>query len=186
MEKIKFLAEKDKMGVQIMNVPGFEGDVFNLNIPESIGPTNFSRWFDIIKCSWEELEDGKWMGRGWVEGEIEYTVDVQIGDDYVDFIIKLTNRSEAVWNETQAFNCFSNRHAASVRDHEGKRHWVRTEGEFRRLIEVPRVFGPRPALQLYSVEGAPTIFSLTILNPRVILYYMSNTVEQLEEYVYTD
>ncbi len=155
MEKIKFLAEKDKMGAQITNVPGFEGDVFNLNIPESIGPTDMSRWFDIIKCTWQEQEDGNWMGHGWVEGEIEYTVDVQISDDYVDFIIRLTNRSEKAWGETQAFNCFSNRYAASVRDHECKRHWVRTEGEFKRLIEVPRVFGPRPALQLYSVEGAP-------------------------------
>ncbi|MCK4750764.1 MAG: hypothetical protein KAT15_27085, partial [Bacteroidales bacterium] len=83
------------------------------------------------------------------------TIDVRIFHDHVDFIIRLTNRSEETWNETQAFNCVSNRYAPSVRDHECNRHWVRTQGEFKRLIELPRVFGPRPALQLYSVEGAP-------------------------------
>ena len=75
--------------------------------------------------------------------------------DYVDFIIRLTNKSNDKWSETQAFNCFDCRDAISIRDHESKRHWVRSNGEFKRLIEIPRVFGPRPALQLYSVEGAP-------------------------------
>lgn len=155
MEGIKFIAPPDQMGAQIINVPGFEGDVFSLNFPESIGATDRSRWFDVIKCSWQELDNGNWKGRGWVENEIEYTIDVLIHSDCVDFIIRLTNRSSAKWDETQAFNCFNNGDALSIRDHEGKRHWVRSDGEFRRLIEIPRVFGPRPALQLYSVEGAP-------------------------------
>ena len=43
----------------------------------------------------------------------------------------------------------------SIRDNECLRTWVRTGGEFKRLVELPRVFGPRPAVQLYSVEGAP-------------------------------
>ncbi len=155
MDKIKFVAEKDKMSARIMNVPGFEGDVFELNFPESIGPTNYSRWFDIIQCSWQEHEDSNWSGRGWVEGEIEYTIDVEIHEDYVDFILRLTNKSDETWEETQAFNCVSARYAPSVRDHECKRHWVRTGGVLKTLIELPRVFGPRPALQLYSVESAP-------------------------------
>jgi len=155
MDRIKFFAEKDKMGGRITDVPGFEGDIFELNFPESIGSSDYSRWFDIIKCSWQEKEDGNWTGRGWVDGEIEYTVDVKIHSDYVDFIIRLTNMSTEEWDETQAFNCVSPKYAPSVRDHEGRRHWVRTGGEFKRLIEIPRVFGPRPALQLYSVEGAP-------------------------------
>jgi hypothetical protein len=53
------------------------------------------------------------------------------------------------------FNCFQCGSAPALRDHDGQRHWVRTGGEFRRLIEVPRVCGPRPAIQLYSVEKAP-------------------------------
>jgi len=32
---------------------------------------------------------------------------------------------------------------------------VRTQGRFRRLVEIPRKYGPRPTVQLYSVEGAP-------------------------------
>ncbi|MEN8155760.1 MAG: hypothetical protein ABFS10_02325 [Bacteroidota bacterium] len=155
MAKIKVETVKDEMQLLLSNVPGFEGDVFEMKVPESIGPTDRSRWFDIIQFTWQEEADGNWSGRGWVEGEIEYTVDMKLGEDYVDFIIHLTNKSNESWKETQAFNCFSNRYAPSVRDHDCKRHWVRSSGEFKRLIEIPRVFGPRPSLQLYNVEGAP-------------------------------
>lgn len=154
-EKIKFTASPLLMGARIENVPGFEGDVFNVNFPESIGSTNKSRWFDIIECSWTKLEDGNWLGKGWVKNEIEYTIEVSIHSDYVDFVLSLTNKSEEKWEETHAFNCVNCGSAGSLRDHECKRHWVRSNGEFQKLIEIPRVFGPRPALQLYSVEGAP-------------------------------
>jgi hypothetical protein len=155
MAKIELIPVEGEMEVHFINVPGFEGDIFEMKAPESIGPTDKSRWFKSIQCTWEEQENGNWSGHGWVKGEIDYTIDVQIGDDYVDFIIKLTNKSDEAWSETQAFNCFSNRYAPSVRDIECTRHWVRTGGELKRLIELPRVFGPRPALQLYNVEGAP-------------------------------
>ena len=155
MDKIKFIAPPDQMGAQIINVPGFEGEIFKVNFPESIGATDQSSWFDVIKCTWQELENGNWTGFGWVEEVLEYTIEVNVHADYVDFVIRLTNKSAEIWNETQAFNCFNNADAVSIRDHEGKRHWVRSDGEFKRLTEIPRVFGPRPALQLYSVEGAP-------------------------------
>ncbi len=164
MDKIKFYAEKDKMSAQISNVPGFEGDVFGLNFPESIGSSETARWFDTIKCSWKEINDDSWEGRGWVDGELSYTIDVSIHEDYVDFLIRLTNDSNKDWKETMAFNCFNNGDALTVRDHECKRHWVRSEGEFKRLIEIPRKFGPRPALQLYSVEGAPAGKDIPFVN----------------------
>lgn len=155
MEKIKFYGIPGKMNGRISKVPGFEGDVFNLNFPESIGSSHNSRWFRDVRASWEELENGDWLARGAVDGVLEYTIDVSIYSDHVNFIMKLTNLSQEHWQQTMAFNCFNNGSALSVRDHECKRHWVRTNGEFKRLIELPRVFGPRPALQLYSVEGAP-------------------------------
>lgn len=143
------------MGARIDNVPGFDGDVFSVNFPESIGPTNRSRWYDVIQCSWEEQKESNWKGRGRVEGELEYTIDVTVNLDFVDFLIRLTNKSTETWKETHSFNCVNCGNAPSVRDHECKRHWVRSAGSFNRLIGIPRVFGPRPALQLYSVEGAP-------------------------------
>ena len=155
METIKFFAEKEKMSARISNVPGFEGDVFSLNFPESIGPTDAARWFDTIQCRWEKTDDVHWKGHGWVDGVLSYTIQVYIFEDFVDFLIRLRNESQEIWKETLAFNCFNNGSALSVRDHECKRHWVRSGGEFKRLIEIPRKFGPRPALQLYSVEGAP-------------------------------
>jgi hypothetical protein len=155
MHRIKFFAEKDQMSAQISHVPGFEGDIFRLNFPESIGPTAAAKWFNTIQCSWEEIDDAHWEGKGWVEGALSYAVKVYMLRDCVDFLITLTNDSYEIWEETLAFNCFNCGSALSVRDHECKRHWVRTGGEFKRLIEIPREFGPRPALQLYSVKGAP-------------------------------
>jgi hypothetical protein len=155
MDKIKFSAQRDNMSVQISQVPGFGGDVFNLNFPESIGPSDAARWFDTIRCGWEEIDDTHWEGKGRVDGVLSYTIQAYIHADFVDFLIRLINESKQEWKETLAFNCFNCGSAISVRDHECKRHWVRSGGEFKRLIEIPRKFGPRPALQLYSVEGAP-------------------------------
>jgi hypothetical protein len=164
MDKIKFFAEKDKMSVQISQVPGFEGDVFGLNFPESIGSSESARWFDTIQCSWEEIDKDTWAGRGWVDGVLSYTIHISIHQDNVDFLIRLTNDSAEAWRETFAFNCFNAGSAISVRDHECKRHWVRSNGAFKRLIELPRKFGPRPALQLYSVEGAPAGKDIPFVN----------------------
>jgi len=155
METIKFYGIPEKMNARITDVPGFEGDVFKLNFPESIGSSHDALWYGQVENSWEELEGGNWLGHGIKEGTLEYTIEVSIHPDHVDFILRLTNLSNDSWPETMAFNCFNNGQATSIRDHECKRHWVRTNGEFKKLIEIPRVFGPRPALQLYSVEGAP-------------------------------
>jgi hypothetical protein len=153
--QIKFTGEADRMNSHISNVPGFENDVFNLNFPEAIGPTNDRQIHTSIECSWTEMENGDWKQKGRVEGMLEYIIKVIVHEDYVDFLQHLTNTSDKAWEQTMAFNCFNNGSAPSVRDHECKRHWVCTGGEFKKLIEIPRVFGPRPALQLYNVEGAP-------------------------------
>lgn len=153
--QILFTGEPDRMNSRITHVPGFGDDVFRLNFPEAIGSTNNRQIHTSIECSWEEQEPGTWKQTGRVEGMLEYTIDVSVHEDYVDFIQQLTNRSREAWEQTMAFNCFNNGSAPSVRDHECVRHWIRTEGEFKKLIEIPRVFGPRPALQLYNVEGAP-------------------------------
>ncbi len=156
MGRIRFTGAPDKMGAQIIDGPVFPGGVFGVGMPESIGATDYAKWFDVIRCTWLEREEGRWLGRGWVDGEFEYTVDVTPQEDYVDFLISITNKSGRAWRETFAFNCFQAGGVADIRDHDCKRHWVRSGGEFRRLIELPRVFGPRPTIQLYTVEGAPS------------------------------
>jgi hypothetical protein len=153
--QIQFKGEPGRMNARITNVPGFGNDIFSLNFPEAIGPTNNRQIHTTVKCSWEELATGLWKQTGRVEGMLQYTIDVSVHEDYVDFVQRLTNQGQEVWEQTMAFNCFNNGSAISVRDHECKRHWVRTGSEFKKLIEIPRVFGPRPALQLYNVEGAP-------------------------------
>ena len=153
--QIQFTGQPDGMNALITHVPGFKNDLFQLNYPEAIGPTDNPHYYTTIKCSWKELSNGDWKCTGKVEGILEYTIDVKVYEDTVDFYQRLTNQSMETWSQTMAFNCFNNGSAISVRDYECIRHWVRTGGQFRKLIELPRVFGPRPALQLYSVEGAP-------------------------------
>ena len=156
MSKIRFSADKHHtMFNSISNAPAFPGEQFGVGIPESIGSTTRPQWFSIIKVNWTEGHQGKWHCDGWVDGELSYTVDVIPQQDYIDFFLTLTNKSGATWDQTYAFNCFKAQTSPQVRDHDCGRHWVRTNGEFKRLIEIPRVFGPRPALQFYSVEGAP-------------------------------
>ena len=74
MAKIELIPVEGEMEVHFINVPGFEGDVFEMKAPESIGPTDKSRWFKSIQCTWEEQENGNWSGQGWVKGEIDYTI----------------------------------------------------------------------------------------------------------------
>jgi hypothetical protein len=143
------------MFAQITCVPGFKNDIFHLSYPEAIGPTNNPKYHTTIKCAWIKLTNGHWKCIGKVEGIFEYTIDVKVYEDTVDFYQRLTNQSMDTWNQTMSFNSFNTGYAVSIRDYECKRQLVRTKGEFRKLIELPCVFGPRPALQLYSVEGAP-------------------------------
>ena len=153
MSGIKFSAETNEIVSWITNVPGFEGDRFKLTVPEAIGSVENGQWPNTIKCNFKQINDKKWKETGSVEGELEYSIDILIKDDYVDFIHKLTNKSKKVWNETFVFNCFDMKLAATIRDHGATRNWTRSNNEFKRLTELPRVFGTRPTLQLYSVEG---------------------------------
>ena len=153
MSGIKFSAHKNVMDSRITNVPGFEGDIFGLNFPEAIGSIDYGHWPNSITCSWEQINDKKWKATGFVEGKLEYTMDVFVKEDHVDFVQKLTNKSTKEWRESFSFNCFNNSLAPSVRDHDANRNCVMCNNEFKMLTELPRVFGPRPALQLYSVEG---------------------------------
>ena len=153
MSGIVFSAEENKMDSRITSVPGFEGDIFKLTFPEAIGSIENGHWPNAITSNWKQINDKEWKSEGFVEGELEYTIDVLIKEDHIDFIQKLTNKSDRVWDETFSFNCFNNSLAPSVRDHDANRNCVRCNHEFKNLTELPRVFGPRPTLQLYSVEG---------------------------------
>ena len=153
MSGIKFSAEPNVMDTRITNVPGFEGDIFKLTFPEAIGSIANGQWPNTIKCTWEKINDKKWKSKGVVEGLLEYTIDVSIKEDHIDFVQKLTNKSNEVWDETFSFNCFNNSLAPSIRDHDANRNCVMCDNEIKTLTELPRVYGQRPTLQLYSVEG---------------------------------
>jgi len=155
MPQIRFSARSGSMGGTLTGVPAFPGDSFRLGIPEAIGDAVRAVWFDKIKPEWNELTDGVWRSVGRLEGELSYTATVTPHDDTVDVHLSLKNESDRTWWQGMAFNCFNCGESVAVRDFECVRHWVRTQGRFRRLVEIPRKYGPRPTVQLYSVEGAP-------------------------------
>ena len=136
--------------------PGlFPGEYFGLNVPEAIGDAARTIWQNRIRTAWTPTAAGVWQSRATVAGELSYTATLTCGSDAVDIRISLTNESGRPWARSLAFNCFNCGQAPSLRDHDCLRHWVGWNGDFRRLTTVPRVFGPRPTIQLYSVVGAP-------------------------------
>lgn len=155
MARIRFTPYPKQMGGMLTDIPAFPEERFGLGIPEAIGDAARTCWFVRISPEWQELTEGVWQSLGRAEGELTYTLTVTPSEEVVDIHVRLTNESPRPWAQSLAFNCFSCGSAASIRDHECVRHWARTGGEFKRLIEIPRQFGPRPTIQLYSVEGAP-------------------------------
>jgi len=108
-----------------------------------------------LKPAWERGPDGAWVSRGSRPGESRYEMTVTPHLNFIETRYRLTNESDRRWAQSLAFNCVQCGSMPEVRDHECGRTWVEHAGELRRLIELPRVFGPRPTIQLYSVAGAP-------------------------------
>jgi hypothetical protein len=144
-----------QMQVIISDVPAFPGEGFGMGFPEAVGDAAACRWPPGMKLEWRPLDGGAWECVGRAEGELSYCLTVTATDDTVDVHQAVTNESPRHWDMSLAFNCFQCGAAPSIRDHECLRHWCGWNGEPRRLIEVPRQFGPRPTIQTYSVEGAP-------------------------------
>jgi len=155
MLRIECEAVSGVMSATLTNVPAFPGERFVIGFPEAIGDAGAAVWYGGVTPDWEPRGAGRWRSSATVEGELSYEMDVVCATDFVDVRIQLKNLSERTWAQSLAFNCFNCSEAPSVRDYECVRHWVRANGQFRRLTEIPRQFGPRPALQLYSVEGQP-------------------------------
>lgn len=154
MATIQVEVVQGQMSVSLHGIPAFPNDVFGLGIPECIGDAARPIWFDGTSPRWSRNAQGLWVQHGHRPDEMEYDLTVRPADDHVDLEIRLTNLSNRQWKRGMAFNCF-NCGASSLRDNECLRHYVAERGRIRRLIKVPRVFGPRPTVQLYSVEGAP-------------------------------
>ena len=143
------------MGANLTDIPAFPGERFGLGFPEAIGDTARTFWFNTLKPDWRQLDDGMWESVARAEGELSYTIILTPSEEWVEAKVSVTNESDRDWADSLAFNCFQCGSAWSIRDNECVRHWCRTGGQFKRLIQVPRQFGPRPTIQLYSVEGAP-------------------------------
>lgn len=155
MARLRLQGQPGAMACAVTDVPAFPGERFTLGYPEAVGDVAGPYWFGSIKPAWEERDDGVWISTGEQPGQVSYVMTLTPSEDAVTAHFRLTNHSATTWTHGMAFNCVQCAAAPSLRDHDCLRHWVRAGGQFRRLAEVPRVFGPRPAIQLYSVEGAP-------------------------------
>jgi hypothetical protein len=154
MATIRFQPMPNAMGGSFTDIPTFPGAQFGIGYPEAIGDAARACWPNVLTAQCEQLDAGAWRCTGRKEGEVRYTMTITPAEHVVDIHFKVTNESDRPWEQSLAFNCFSCG-APEIRDHECLRHWIRTAGQFKRLIEIPRIFGPRPTIQLYNVEGAP-------------------------------
>jgi hypothetical protein len=151
---VTFAPTPGQMGGALVGPPGFAGDTFGFGMPEAIGDAAAARWPQGMSVEWHDLGGGAWRQLGRAEGELEYECDVLPGEDTADVRIRLTNLGPREWEHSLAFNCFSAM-GTSLADHECVRHWVGQAGRPVLLRSLPRHYGPRPTIQLYSVEGAP-------------------------------
>lgn len=154
MSAMRFDPIQNVMGGIVTGVAAFPGDRFSLGIPEAIGDAVAPFWYGTLKPRWDQDAAGLWIARGVQPGELTYTLTVTPAEETLDIDIELINQSPRTWRNGMAFNCFGCG-SSVVRDNECLRHWVGVRGKPRRLIQTPRVLGPRPAIQLYSVAGAP-------------------------------
>ena len=155
MKPIKITGREGVMACHLSDIPAFPGERFTLAYPEAIGDVSNPAWYNHINPTWQEGENGIWISKGELPRQLSYTLIFTPEEDAVTCELSVTNLGKKPWKRGMAFNCFQCGAAPSIRDHDCARHWVRVGGEFLPLWQVPRVFGPRPALQLYSVEGAP-------------------------------
>ncbi|MCX5772321.1 MAG: hypothetical protein NTZ09_18895 [Candidatus Hydrogenedentes bacterium] len=155
MGQITFEPRQGEMAGTVSNIAAFPGARFGMGYPEAVGDAAHAIWFGAITPSWSPLDNGSWRAEGRKENEVSYSMTVSPGEDCVTVHYSVRNESKRKWKQSLAFNCLQCGAVPEVRDHDCVRHWVRAKGRFMRLIEAPRVFGPRPAVQLYSVEGAP-------------------------------
>ncbi len=155
MANIRLTPQQGQMSCVVTDVPAFPEDGFGLGFPEAIGDAARAVWSGAPHIEWEDAGQGAWIQRGSRPGELSYSLTLTPAEDYVDAHLRLTNESGRDWAQSLAFNCFGLGGSAALRDHDCLRHWVGSAGTLRRLIEIPRKYGPRPAIQLYSVEGAP-------------------------------
>ncbi len=155
MNAIQLHGVNGQMHCRVGDIPAFPGCATSLGYPESIGDAARPVWYGGLKPTWERSPDGAWVSRGSRPGELRYEMTVTPHLDFIETRYRLTNESDRRWAQSLAFNCVQCGSMPEIRDHECRRTWVEHAGQLRRLIELPRVFGPRPTIQLYSVAGAP-------------------------------
>lgn len=169
---MRLTPEHETMRAVLTDVESFPDGDFTFVFPEAIGCLDSQESYYGIEPVWERVSPDEWECRGAVEDELSYVMRITVADPLVTADIELRNESAERWRGSTAFNCFNpgswrstspgsavQSGVGDVSDYECTRHWVRSDGEFRRLVELPRTFGPRPTLQYYPLEGGPNLDS---------------------------
>jgi hypothetical protein len=171
---LSFTPSQGTMSGSVSDIPAFPGECFSLTIPEGIGDAAQASPPNSITVQWSDAGAGRWTCVGQRPGELDYVVTVTPGADTVDVDISLTNSSPRIWEESLAFTCFNCAQSHSIADFECVRHWSRSRQQMKRLTELPRVYGPRPTIQIYGVAGARPVDQIALAagfeaTPRVLL-----------------
>ncbi len=164
MADLRLVPDPQLMLCHVVDVPAFPGERFALAYPEAIGSAATPIHFTQFDWQWIALPSGELRCRGGRNGVLRFEILFTPSEDRIRARFALTNLGDRPWDQSMAFNCLQCGHAPTVRDHDGLRHWVRVGGEFRRLVELPRVHGPRPTIQGYLVEGGPTLAELPFVD----------------------
>lgn len=164
MSHVRIAITPGGTGCTVDEVDAFPGASFIMSFPESIGDAEHVVHFPSTQADWRHGKDGELITRCLVPGELEYTIHFTPGPDYVDARTSIVNKSTRHWAHSLAFNCVHPGSCEQVIDHECLRHYTGYDGRPTLLRTLPRVFGPRPVVQLYNIEGMPPADSTRFVN----------------------
>jgi hypothetical protein len=148
MERIRL--EVFQQGRMLLKVqaPGMEDEPLALIVPETIGEAVGVPAEKEIAPSWSENDRGELSYRWRTEGKVEFSARVTPGNDWADVALEITNLSEQAYRNLFVFTCLNPGHgpgdAPSFREPVVKGPFIRVEGEFKSIYELPPHDGPRP------------------------------------------
>jgi len=155
------LTLRPQQKAQLLNVrsSAFPGQNFCYVIPEAIGSTDTTVWGaapdTLMAPDWTQTNDNGWTYAWRKEGCLEFSVQAQPRDDYLDVRIHLRNLTETAWPESLSFSCFSPRAAGNFADFDGTRTFLLLDEQWKPITQIEREDSNRPTIQLWYLKGGP-------------------------------
>lgn len=157
-------AESDRQTIYF-ELPALPGQVFRLVTPELISDTegNPMPWGHASPQAWTVEENHASFTDG-VKDVVRTQVNITFQAERIEARVKVTNLTDRVWKNSNAFTCFLLKRAPLFSDPALERTFAPVEGKWTSLTEILR--GDKSAhgsLTFFEVSGGPPLNELWVL-----------------------